>query len=235
MGRGGVVVGLSVRTIADYAANGPLISVSVGDLPGLVGAPYGEVSQIINGSVKSAEASQPEGTAIQLEIDSVNDASAVIQQINRQFRAGKITNPSDGKPIVPWPEYPNQIAFPWNGGNGVMVRWIKTEWQIILVLVILLSIAAAIVYSLTRTPYRMQAVTSSSGSGSSSGPPFAGIHDGTLYLFWMPWYVDLPIAGVLVAAPFVLTQIGKGEEASAGVIRGTHDIEKAEAERGTGR
>lgn|GEM_PF-5141773 len=219
---------LSVRTIADYATDGPLISVSISDLAGLVGAPYSEVQQILNQGVQSAEASQPEGTAIQLEIDSVNDASAVIEQINRQFRAGKIVNPQDGKPIVPWPQYPNQIAFPWNGGNGVMLRWIKTEWQIILILVVMLAIAAAIVYSLTRTPYRMQAVTSSSGGSSQGGPPFAGFHDGTLYLFWLPWYVDLPIAAVLVAAPFVIQQVAKGEESTAQLIRSTRDVEKAE-------
>lgn len=218
---------LSVRTIADYATDGPLVTVSAGSLAYLAGLDYGAVQQILNQYVQNAEASQPEGTAIQLEIDSVNDASAVIQKINQQFRAGKITNPADGKPIVPWPQYPNQIAFTWNGGNGVMLRWIKTEWQIILILLVMLVIAAAIVYSLTRSPYRMQAVSSSAGS-PSSGPPFVGFYKGTLYFAWLPWYVDAPIAAVLVLAPYVISQVARGEESTAKAIRATHDIEAAE-------
>jgi hypothetical protein len=210
---------VETRTIADFASDGPLLTVSLASAASLVGLGYGQVDPWVNAQVKAAEAAQPEGTRIQLEIDSVPNASALIAQINSAFGAGRIVNPADGKPIEPWPGY-GQIAFSWNGSNGILLRWVKLQWQIVLVVVLML-VAVAVVYALTRTPYRMTSVSSGPGTGSPSSPPFIGIYQGQPYFFWLPLWVDLPIAAGLAVAPWALRQL-------AGTIREARDVEQAE-------
>ncbi len=193
---------------------------SPGTLAAAVGLHYGDVQSIVNQAVQNAEAGAPEGARIQLEIDSVPGAAALISRINAAFRAGRITNPADGKPIQPWPEYPNEIAFAWQGSNGIMLRWVKLQWQIILIVVLLL-VAVAVVYALTRSSWRLMSVSASGGQGAATGPPFVGIQDGTAYFAWLPVEWDAAIAVGLVATPFILRSV-------AGAIRGAHDVEAAE-------
>lgn len=102
------------------------------------------LAQYANSVIQQVEEAQPEGTPMQLEIQGLGDyASSIADWLNTKWQEGYLVEPS-GAPLVPWPEYPNQIAW---GENGTLtLRWVKMfVWAAILIVVAF--VVAIIVYA----------------------------------------------------------------------------------------
>lgn len=205
-------------TVSDSSLNGPLVS-------------GGFTSVAFNQAVSRAEAGQPEGQRIRLQIDSVNLASTVISQVNSAYQNGQIKDPSTGELVQGWPEYPGQVAFSFNGGNGIELRWLKGQiWAYIIVALVIAVIAVIVFESLKSSPYRMQVPGSAgkTGTGAPASAPFFGFMNGQLYLFYVPWYVTALGVGALAVAPWILDRLGAFEHGEASLVEGRQELRQAE-------
>lgn len=211
------------RTIASLSQNGPLASGSA-------------FSPSFNRAVLAAEQGLPEGAYVELTIDSVNAASAVVSGLNGRYQTGQITYPGTGELIQGWPGYPGRIAFLTSSGNGAILRWRKGQPWVWILLAGLLVVAIAVFVSLERSNYSMKTPQSSSGGGGGGGGiglttgPFIwfGVGPkGTFRILNIPWYW---VAGgmALGAVGAVGARVYSGlEEGEADVLRGRRDIQQA--------
>lgn len=202
--------------IATNAAYGPIITLT------------GLSSATVNSLVGQAEAAQPEGALIELTIQGLGIwASSIANKINAQYAAGQIVY--QGQHIQPWPNA-SVIAAESNG--TVTLRWVKLQWWVLILVGI--AIGVLITYlalrALNASSYTMTSTTNTNASSptSTSGPPFAGLYNHTVYLFWVPWYWDLGIAGVLAVAPWAIERISRGEYSLADLAKGKRALEEAD-------
>lgn len=206
------------RVVTDYAIAGPLL---LGPDP----------STDFNQAVARAEAGLPEGARVVLQIDSVNAASTVISQLNSAYENGQIKNPQTGELIQGWPEYPGKIAFPFNSGNGVELRWVKGQPWIPILIVVIAAIAVAVILSLQHSPYRMltpSGTPSGGGSGSSSAsPPWFGYYGGTLYILRFPWYWSALAGTALLVGPWAVSQVARLEESESEYLEARQELASA--------
>lgn len=182
----------------------------------------------INQQVQAVEAGEAEGTRNYLVIDGWPDGSATTaaSQINAAWQQGKLTG-SDGKRLQAWPDagYSQQIAWSTNNGGTLELRWVKWEWQLYLVIFVLVALLGYAVYRiLTQSSWSLATATptSAAASGTSTkalfnGTPFLG---GTPFrIFWIPWYWDVGIAAAVIAGPYVYRQLASVEESHAEIVR----------------
>jgi len=213
--RGVKGVSTVTKVIATQSTLGPLISLT------------GLSSATVNSLIGQAEAAQPEGAMIQLTIDNLGVwASPIANHINSQFAAGQITY--EGQTIKPWP---NQTTIAVESNGTVTLRWVKLQWWVLIL--IGLAIGVLVTYLALRTlnaaPYTMTSTTSTSGSTSATAaPPFAGLYHNNLYLFWLPWYWDLGIAGVLAVGPWAIERLSRGEYSLSDLIKGKQALQEAD-------
>lgn len=214
-------MGVKLKVVADYSADGPLL---------LGPNPETDFNQI----AARAESGLPEGAYVQVEIDSVTGAAAAIALLNSAYQGGRITNPQTGEQIKGWPDYPGTIAFSFNSGNGIMLRYVKGQPWLPVLIVILAALVVVIVISLERSSWRI----ASPASGQGSPAPSVGLTTGKFIWFGvgprgtfrvldLPWYWALGGAGLGFLAAFATREAGAVEEGEAALIRGRHDIEKA--------
>jgi len=219
-------VAVTYRTVANLASDGPLL---------LGPNPAADVNQ----AVLRAESGLREGAYVVLQVDSVQAASQVIASLNSQYQQGQIRYPNTGELIRGWPEYPGRIAFPFNAGNGIELRWIKGQpWVFVLVLAMVV-VAALVVLSLQRSPYRMQTPAQGQGAGGGGGGvglktgPFIwfGVGpDGTFRVLDLPWYWAVAGAAGLAVAPLAIESVARLDRSRADLIEGERRLRTVEGE-----
>ena len=205
------------KVIATGSTLGPLINLT------------GLSSATVNSLIGQAEAAQPEGALIELVIDNLGVwASPIANHINSQFAAGQIVY--QGQHIKPWP---NATTIASESNGTVTLRWVKLQWWVLILVGI--AIGILVTYLALRTlhaaPYTMTSTTNTSGTTSTStntAPPFAGLYNNTVYLFWLPWYWDLGIAGVLAVGPWAIERLSRGEYSVSDLLKGRQALKEAE-------
>jgi len=106
------------------------IIISKGDLTVL--------AKYANNAIAQAEASQPEGTKMELEVRGLSVAgidlsTKIADWLNTKWREGYLKEPS-GRRLVAWPQYPNRIA--WGSNGTLIIRWVKMfPWGAVIVVV----------------------------------------------------------------------------------------------------
>lgn len=212
------VRGVSTVTtvIATESTLGPLISLT------------GLSSATVNSLIGQAEAAQPEGALIELVMSNLGVwAGPIANHINSQFAAGQIVY--QGQTIKPWP---NATTIATESNGTVTLRWVKLQWWVLIL--VGLAIGVLVTYlalrALNAAPYTMTSTTSTSTSATSTSaaPPFAGLYNNTVYLFWLPWYWDLGIAGVLAVGPWAIERLSRGEYSITDLIQGKRALQEAE-------
>ena len=182
----------------------------------------------VNQQVQAVEAGEAEGTRNYLVIENWpnGSANAAASQINSAWSSGKLTG-TDGKPLQAWPDagYNQQIAWSVDNGSTLELRWVKWEWQLYLVVFVLVALLGYAVYViLTQSNWNLATATptSSAATGTSTkalfnGTPFLG--GSPFRIFWLPWYWDVGIAATVVAGPYVYHQIASIDESHSEIIR----------------
>lgn len=215
--RGVRAIAAVTKVIATQSMYGPIINLT------------GLSSATVNSLIGQAEAAQPEGALIQLTIDNLGIwAQTIANHINSQFAAGQIVY--EGQTIKPWP---NATTIASESNGTVTLRWVKLQWWVLIL--VGLAIGVLITYlalkTLNAAPYSMTSTTSTStgaAPGTGAAPPFAGLYNNTLYLFWLPWYWDLGIAGVLAVGPWAIERVSRGEYSVSDLIQGKRALREAE-------
>ena len=136
--------------------------------------------------------------------------------------------------MAAWPEYPNQVAWPTNGGNTLEMRWLKWEWQLYLLVFALIAIVGYFVYRiLTGQSWTLQtASTSQSGSSGSSSTTTPPIFGGTPFrVFWLPWYDAAVITAAVVATPYIYRQFVSVEESRTKSVEAQKEYRHLEERR----
>lgn len=225
-------------TIASSELNGDIFTVSLQEVANAAWQAFtGNLSflsltDFVNRAIIDAEASQPEGTKMEMVISGwVNPITGtdysgdVAGWLNTQWLNGSIKGES-GRAIIPWAEYPDQIA--WADQNQVTLRW--TKWQIggpFLVLYIAAGlIALAIILNWIGNflkPWRMGAQPPSGGIGGTS--------QSTLVTWWNGLSLGgktLVIAGASAAVLFGVWYLAEKSIAEAGATKQTFIISGGE-------
>lgn len=123
--------------LASYEANGEIFTATIQDVAYAAwqavtsGLSMAVLLNYVNPAIIEAEASQPEGTLMEMEIHGWTNpitgtdySQRVADWLNGQWAAGNVTG-TEGTPITPWPDYPDQVA--WGGGDTVVLRWVKGQ------------------------------------------------------------------------------------------------------------
>ena len=208
---------LVYRTIGSAASLGPLVT------------PTGLTTYVTNQAVAQAEASQSEGTRIELLVPNLGDfAQPAANNLQAKFLTGQFRDPATGTAIIPWPEYPDTIADTPLGQPGTLrVRWVKGEWQIYLVVSLaILVVGYLLIQALHGSPWSMRAANVAGTTSGSGTPLFGGQPFRILYL---PWYDAAAIAVVAAATPLVLRQVARTETAEAATLRAHRELRAAES------
>lgn len=195
---GGLNVGTAAQLAFDYATNYPAFLTTA--------------EALVNQTILAAESNEPEETRNLCVIGGWGSAvPSLVSSINQQWQAGKVVG-ADGNPVPAWPDpgYSGQIA--WNGGNGqIVLRWVKGQPQLYILLAILIVLAgAALYYVLTQAPWKLQSATPQTLS-NPNGTPILGntpLFGGTPFrVFYLPWYDAAAAAAALAVSPWAYRQI----------------------------
>jgi len=196
----------ALRTIATYRTAGPFLTAT------------GPTSYVLNHAMLAAEANLPEGARVQLLLPRLDPATAqaMVDYVQTAFLQGRLRDPATGRAIVPWPDTPGVIAdVPVGTPDTVRLRWIKGQWQIAVIIALVVTGLITIVVLLNelhQSPWTLQAATPTpTGIPAFGGSPFR--------IFWVPWYDALPIAAGLAVAPVILHQIARTEAGVAETVQ----------------
>lgn len=135
---------------------GPILdSISLSTLTSIMNEGPAAFGQFVNQQIVAAGNNLPEGEEVELQFSGfpsfVYTPQWFADQTNQQFQTGQLTG-TDGLPVTPWTQYPNQVAFI-GPNNTVYVRFIKkafldiAKWLFYLVLVAVLFL---VVYEVLR-------------------------------------------------------------------------------------
>lgn len=166
--------------IASSDANGDLFTASLADAARAAWYAFTNrldmsevLVQFVNWAIVAAEEAQPEGAQIELSVTGwINPITGtdysyrVADWINEQWLAGNVVG-AGGEPIIPWAEYPGQIA--WSYGNMLVLRWTKGMVQVIVFLGLIAAslIALAILASVVGKWLSPWTMTSKTGAAVS--------------------------------------------------------------------
>lgn len=232
---------LTYTTVATSAGNGSLVQ-SLTVTQGLtLAADYvtsysafvAMAQQLINQDVQAIERNEPEGQRNYLVIDGWGgQATNAANAVNNQWQQGKIIG-TDGQPVQAWPEYPGAIAWSANGGDTLELRWLKEEWQLYLLVFVLIAVVGYLVYRvLTASSWQLQTANLQNGPSSPTplfgGVPFIG--GSPFRFFWLPWYWDAGLVAVAVAGPYVYRQLVSVDESRAKKVEADNEYRQALAE-----
>lgn len=233
---------LSYTTVATSAQYGSLVQ-SLSVTQGLtLAADYltnypafvAMAQQLINQDVQAIERNEPEGQRNYLVINGWGgQATHAANAVNSQWQQGKVVG-TDGQPVEAWPEYPGAIAWASNGGDTLELRWLKEEWQLYLLVFVLIAVVGYLVYRvLTASSWQLQ--TASPGpQGSANTPPLFGgvpfMGGSPFRFFWLPWYWDLGIVAVAIGGPYLYRQLVSVDESRAKKVEADNEYRKALAE-----
>lgn len=199
---------LTLTAIATSAQDGPIVgSIGAGTLAKLATYYAFDYSRfltlaqtLVNSKLIAIEAGIPEQSQVELVLPNLRGplggsiASQMAAAITKEWMAGKLVN-VDGTMISPWPGQ-GAIAYPNDTTATLTLRWTKGQPWVWLVIAALLAISAIAVYLAVRASnYTM---STAQAGGTSLNP--------------LPWLLrnwwTLPVgAGVLAAAPFVITHV----------------------------
>lgn len=236
---------LVYQTVASQNQNGPLVqSLTDGQMATLAydytfnyPAFLSAAGSLINRNVQAIEANEPEGQRNYLILNGWNgEATTAANSINSQWAQGKILG-TDGKPVAAWTEFPNQIAWSTNNGNTLELRWLKWEWQLYLLVFVLIAVVGYLVYRvLTQNSWTLQTANEvanpSTPQGASTGlfnntPLFGGA---PFRVFYLPWYWALAATGGIVAGPYIYRQFTSVEESRAKSAEAIHEYRHVKEE-----
>lgn len=182
-------------TLGDRTKDGPLV----------IGSAFDGANTPINQKIKALELEQPEGTLMELRITfppitvpvvgttvtwaADRFAQHAADQLNAQYQAGQLKDPSSGEPLKVWPapfQYPVAVA----DGRTLILRWVKLQAFAYILVGLLLSLLGYVVFK-----YLQGSSWSLLGSRSSTQPnPVPG--GGPPRFLGIPWYYWA--AGVVV-------------------------------------
>ena len=232
---------LVYTTVANQAQNGSLVQALTAGEAAILAFDYtanypaflAKASALINQRVQAIEANEAEGQRNYLVITGWGGhATAAAQAINSQWQAGKLKG-TDGTSVAPWPEYPHQIAWATNQGNTIELRWLKEEWQLYLLVFALIAVVGYLVYRvLTQNSWQLQTANAVSNPAQATSSP--GVFNGTPFIggkpfrvFWLPWYLAVPAAGLVIAGPYIYRQTVSVEESRARGAEAEREYEHA--------
>ena len=173
-----------------------LLSGSQSRVP-LLSAPWSVVYSAIVGNqaailsyfsreVYDAEASQPEGAYMEIEVTGWNIpfvgnvGSRVEAGVNQQWKSGQIRDPFSGEKLEPWQAFPDQIAWYESSSDTLILRWVKGQpwlvWIFAAILVVVGLQSLLNMVGLGSYEYKLfhaLGISTSSGTSttSSSGMP----------------------------------------------------------------
>lgn len=161
-----------------------------------------QAAALINQKVQAIERNEPEGQRNMLTIEGWNgEATAAANAINGQWRAGKV-NGTNGQAVKAWEEYPSQLAWSQNGGNTLVLRWLKEEWQLYLLVFVLIAVVGYLVYHvLTQNAWSLQ-----TAKQASTPNPVVQTHGGISF-FGVRWYWWAAGAGALAVTPWAYKKV----------------------------
>lgn len=222
---------LTYQTVANQNQNGALVqSISAGEAAALTydytfnyAMFLAKAEALINQQVQAVEANEPEGQRNYLVINGWNgEATNAANAINQQWSQGKM-NGANGQPIQAWPEYPAQLAWSTNGGNTLELRWEKWEWQLYLLLFVLIAVVGYLVYRvLTQSSWQLQTAK----SVTSPNPVIQT--QGGLKFFGVQWYWWAAGAGALAVTPWAYKKVVEIKEDRAADLRANRSLREAE-------
>lgn len=229
---------LVYATVASQAANGPLVQTLTESQVATLATDYqfhyaqflATARSLINQDVQAVERNEPEGQRNLLTINGWNgQAAQAAQAITQQWQQGNVIG-SNGQPLQAWPEYTGQIAWATNNGNTLELRWVKEEWQLYLVIFVLIAVVGYLVYRiLTQSSWSLQTASQPSsgsvpgiiGSPTNGSVPFIG--GKPFRVFWLPWYWDVGIAAAVIAGPYIYRQVVSVEETRVKSVEAQHE------------
>ena len=233
---------LVYTTVATHAQNGSLVqALTAGEAASLAfdyAANYpvflAKASALINQQVQAIEANEAEGQRNELTLTGWGGkATAAANTVNSQWAAGKVTG-SDGKKLAAWPEYPTAIAWSANNGNTLILRWRKEEWQLYLLVFLLIAVVGYFVYHIvTQNSWQLQTANAVSNPGQSTSSP--GVFNGTPFIggshpfriAYLPWYWFLGLTGAVVVGPYAYRQFASVEDSRAKVAESEREYAHA--------
>ena len=214
---------LVYSTVATASSLGPLITVT------------GITSYVVNQALVQAEAGVPEGMRLELRLPHLGQfAQPAANALQSQFLTGQIRDPDTGTPIMPWPEQPATLADVVET-DTLRIRWVKGEWQIIVVLGIIVGalLTYLLLQTLSQSPWTLQQAQVPGARGGTAAGPFGGtpVFGGTPFrVFWIPWYDAAALALGLVAVPFIVHAVAQTERAEAELLTNRRALRAAEEE-----
>jgi len=199
---GALVSGIDGATAAYYAETNP-----------------SQLLHYVNPHLIAAESALPEGTPIELHITGWQtvigeSAQFVAQQTNQAFLLGKLRN-LDGTPVVPWREYPDQVAWGYDDQDLLILRMRKADIPLPILLLVAGIVAGILIAALwdhwanPHTSWSALASPAPSGGSTGGTVPSPGQVYGWLARNW-PWL--LLGAGALAAAPWAIRQVARLRE-----------------------
>ena len=217
--------------VASRAENGPLVR----DVPLSVLTfqllTYGPPALLgfVNQALVNGLQGLPEGARMELTISGWTDlfgnswADKIASRLQEAWEAGEILDPDTGQRAEAWPEHPQQVAFA--AGDSVTLRMVKNS-PIVIILGIGVVVLALLLLGALWAWWRsadwiakhVQVTPGEAGqppvvSIKPGAPPPPGGPGGVAGGFW-DWLKDNAAlvaggAAVLIAAPFVIRQIGE--------------------------
>lgn len=228
---------LVYATVASQAQNGSLVQ-SLTESQGVqLGYDYmfnynaflSQAQALINQKVQAIEANEAEGQRNFLTIDGwAGQAGSAANAINQQWAQGKLIG-TDGKPLQAWPDsgYNTQIAWATNGGDTLELRWLKEEWQLYLVIFVLIAIVGYLVYRvLTTGSWNLQ--TANPQATTAAANPVIQTNSGTIKIFSVPWYWWVAGAGALAVSPWAYRKVVELKEDRAADLQATRHLHQEE-------
>lgn len=220
---------LDYTTVATSQTNGPLVgSLTSGQASSLAydyafDYPrfYALAGSLINHKVQAIERGEPEGQRNQLTITGWGStAPAAASAINTQWAKGKLRD-LHGVAIAAWEEYPHEVAWA-PDGDTLVLRWLKEQPQLYLLVFALIAVIGFLVYRiLTTGSYTLQTAT----RASSSHNPIQ-VQPGGLTIFGVRWYWYVVGAGTLAVTPWAFKKIVEIKQDEAGSLAATRAIRK---------
>lgn len=187
-----------------------------------MGSP-GAIAQVLQPDILAAEKREPDGTYFQLVLTGFRTplgslAGTAGQNLNKAFvlQSPSLRDPATGELVIPWPQYPDRIAF-WDDATATLtLRWIRGQE---FAPVILYGLAILIGFVVLYLVLRAVGVNLSIFNPTNPNSPV-----GKTPLFGVPLWAWLAGIGAAVLIPYGEQRAATYESAAAKLNRAEHQI-----------
>ncbi|HEY3367789.1 MAG TPA: hypothetical protein VGK74_22250 [Symbiobacteriaceae bacterium] len=211
--------------IAGRASSGPLVDdVGFATLGWLAATNPQRLTDYMNSRLVAAEQALPEGARIEISMTGwtllgSSWAQRAAGQVQAAWEQGRLVDADTGRPVEPWPEYPDRIAWGDDATDTVTIRTVKAAIPLVIGWIVIALIAVVAVYQIWQwlrdSNWAVRAASDAAAAPGDPQPPVPGSIQpkdipGWLLRNW-PWV--LLGGATLAAAPFIVRQVAHLREA----------------------